>query len=785
MSKKKHLSESRTEETAVDLLRIQGWRSERLPKGALIRKNEYKNFAVLAEIFRGRSKTGSGDAYPDFLLVDPLSLKPLVIIEAKANASDIGAATLEAQWYADACVDAGHSVVAVGIAGQEQTEIKVRVYKGKRGKWCPVKYNNNPISWVPTPVDVDNLLKISSLFDLSPVIPSIEILSSKADQINRILREAAIKDEYRPAYVGAMMLALWQSKGRIRKDSDFILADINNACKKAFAIAKKIELGESLYVNEANAKLANNAWEILGILEKLNVVNAVVDHDYLGQLYETFFRYTGGNTIGQYFTPRHITRFMADLCEVTKDDKVIDPACGTGGFLIAVIQRACDVEKAKYEDVVEMVRRNLVGYESEPLTASLCVANMILRGDGKSGIENADVFHADSFPSGKCDVALMNPPFPHKSTDVPPQEFIKKALEALHARGKLCVIIPTSLIVKREFNDWRESVLKKHTLLAVIELPDETFQPYASTTTSVILIEKGVPHSGKSATSFVYLKYDGLTLKKGIRTIRRDGKNQIPDATRAVLDKLNVPGFSGATKIHGGMEWAPGAYIPSGIPEEGEVKSSIDELLRRHVSFYTRYAPEIANQRMLLERGEISTSKYRDIVSDKRLKNSESISSEPNTVGYYFDIYYGQKELHSRDGIPPGDTLIISPTEQYNGTYGWLKFDNIIEPSFVTVAQTGSIGEAFVQTEPCGVNDDCLILLPKIGRKLPEAMLFIAAAVIRLERWRFSYGRKLTPSRISGFHLKRNPVLERWVTAQIKGWRKITEQAVNLYIQEN
>lgn len=783
MRKQKHLSESRTEETAVDLLRIQGWRSERVPKGSLIRKNEYKNFSALADIFRGRSKTGGGDAYPDFLLVDPLSLRPLVVIEAKAKISDLDVAVTEAQWYAEACVDAGHPVIAVGIAGQEQTEIRVRVYKGKRGKWAPVEYNSNPISWIPTPNDIDNLLKISSLFDLSPVIPNIEILSSKADQINRILREAAIKDEYRPAYVGAMMLALWQSKGRIRKDPDFVLVDINNACKKAFAVAKKVELGESLFVNEANEKLANTAWEILAILEKLNVVNAVFDHDYLGQLYETFFRYTGGNTIGQYFTPRHITRFMADLCEVTKDDKVIDPACGTGGFLIAVIQRACDVEKAKYEDVVEMVRKNLVGYESEPLTAALCVANMILRGDGKSGIENADVFHAASFPVGQCDVALMNPPFPHKSTDVPPQEFIEKALEALHSRGKLAVIIPTSLIVKKEFNDWRGAVLKKHTLLAVVELPDEVFQPYASTTTSVILIEKGVPHSGKSATSFAHLKYDGLTLKKGVRINRRDKKNQIPDATRAVLDKLNIPGFSGAAKIHGGMEWAPGAYIPSGIPEEGEVKSSIDELLRRYVSFYTRYAPEIANQRILVERGELLARKYRDCVSDKRIKNAEDISSEQNTVGYYFDIFYGQKELHSRDGMPPGDALIISPTEQYNGTYGWLKFDNLIEPAFVTVAQTGSIGEAFVQTEPCGVNDDCLILLPKTALKLPEAMLFVAAAIIRLERWRFSYGRKLTPARISGFRLERNPMLERWVTDQIKGWRKITEQAVNRYIQ--
>lgn len=775
------MSESRTEETTVDLLRIQGWKPERLPKGVLVRQNEYKNFPALRHIFKGKSKSGDGDAYPDFLLVDPLSMHPLVVIEAKAKASDIDNATREAQWYAEACSEAGHSVISIGVAGQENTEIKVRVCKEKRGKWIPVEYNGTPISWIPTPSDVDSLLKVSGLFDLSPIIPSPEILAAKADEINRILREAAVKDEYRPAYVGAIMLALWQSRGRIRKDPDFVIGDINAACKKAFSVAKKSDLGESLYINEANTKFANTAWEIISILEKLNVVNAVFDHDYLGQLYETFFRYTGGNTIGQYFTPRHITRFMADLCEVTKDDKVIDPACGSGGFLIAVIQRACEIEKAKYEDVVEMVRHNLIGYESEPLTASLCVANMILRGDGKSGIEQADVFHAKSFPREECDVALMNPPFPHKSTDIPPQDFIEKALESLHKRGKLAVIIPTSLIVKKEFKEWRSKILSKHTLTAVVQLPDEVFQPYASATTSILMFEKGVPHSGKIATSFVHMKYDGLTLKKGNRVARRDGKNQIPDATKAVLNKLNIPGFSSAHKISGDMEWAPGAYISSGIPDMNEVKSSIDELMRRYVSFYTRYAPEIANQRKLLQNGDLSAKPYLEIISKTRQDNAASLGFTPNTIGQYFDIFYGQKELHSRDGMAPGDSLIISPTEQYNGTYGWLQFDNLIQPAFVTVAQTGSIGEAFVQTEPCGVNDDCLILLPKENSRLPESTLFIAAALIRLERWRFSYGRKLTPARISNFHFERNKDLEKWVSQQLLDWKKVTEQAVGLY----
>ena len=778
----KHLSEVRAEDTTLDLLRIQGWRIEKVPKGVLVRQNEYKNHAVLASIFKGRSKTGKGDGYPDFLLVDQVSMRPIMVIEAKASEKDINSAVEEAKWYADACIEAGHQVIAVGVAGQERTEIHVQVLKKQAGNWVNVNYNGNPISWIPTPKDTNNLNLINAITDLSPIIPNVEVLAEKADLINRILREAAVKDEYRPAYVGAMMLALWHSKGRIRKDPDFILSDVNNACQKAFSGAGKAVLGESLQVNEANQKLAQTAWEILATLEKLNVVTAVFDHDYLGQLYETFFRYTGGNTIGQYFTPRQITRFMADLCEVTKNDKVIDPACGTGGFLIAVIQRAFDVECAKYEDVVDMVRHNLIGYESEPLTAALCVANMILRGDGKSGIANEDVFRATDYPFEQCDVALMNPPFPHKSTDVPPQEFIRRALEALHTRGKLAVIIPTSLVVKKSFASWRKSLLENHTLKAVIQLPDEAFQPFASATTSILVIEKGVPHDEKNLTSFVRIQYDGLTLKKGVRIPRKDKRNQLDQAVAAVLNKESIPGFAGTAVISGKMEWSPGAYIPSGVPEGNEFRASVDELTRRYVSFYTRYAAEVANQRTMIEAGELEAHDYRTMISKKRLKNANDLGSLPRTISEYFDIFYGQKELHSRDGIAPGESLIISPTEQYNGTYGWLNFKNLITPPFITVAQTGSIGEAFVQTEPCGVNDDCLILLPKEGVEVSDALLFMAAAVIRLEKWRFSYGRKLTPSRIAGYCLSVPPELEEWVANQLSGWKVIIEQSVARYM---
>ena len=74
---------------------------------------------------------------------------------------------------------------------------------------------------------------------------------------------------------------------------------------------------------------------------------------------------------------------MADICEVTRNDIVLDPACGTGGFLIACMDRIATIHNLSRKQMVSVVQRHLIGFEDEPTTAALCIANMILRGTGQ------------------------------------------------------------------------------------------------------------------------------------------------------------------------------------------------------------------------------------------------------------------------------------------------------------------------------------------------------------------------------------------------------------------
>ena len=518
MARAFRVSEIRTEHLLTELLSAQGWDCRRPPNGELLRQHEYKDHDHLRDVFKYFSKvTAIGSGLPEAVVVDRHTLQPLLVIEGKASRKDLDKAVKEATFYGRALIDAGFNPLAVAVAGTTEDEFDVRVLKWNGTAWLSATYEGNPVGWIPNRVDVDRLRPTNAPSELRPSVPGPDVLAARADEINRLLRESSVNDRLRPAVVGACMLALWKSKGKLRKEPDYILSDINRACEQAFWDAKKPDLAKSLHVDEANEKLAVKARRIVSILQRLNVAVLTAEHDYLGQLYETFFRYAGGNTIGQYFTPRHVAAFCADMLAVSRDDIVLDPSCGTGGFLIAAMNRIAREHKLSRAQMVKLVQKRLIGFDDEPVTAALCVANMILRGDGSSSVHRGDCFTSDEYPLKHASVVLMNPPYPHKSTDQPTERFVERALEGLSQGGRLAAIIPLSLLVKRNKIDWRKSILAKHTLEAAIKLPDELFQPYAQPYTVIVYLTKGIPHPKGKSVFFARIENDGFRLKKGVR----------------------------------------------------------------------------------------------------------------------------------------------------------------------------------------------------------------------------------------------------------------------------
>lgn len=761
------VAEVRTEVLLTELLAAQGWDTRRPPNGAMLRQHEYKDHTHLLDIFKGRSKSGGGGAgLPEAILVDR-ALQPLVVIEAKGTLAGLALAEKEVtRDYGMAMVDAGATPIAIAVAGTSEDDFAVRAFKWNGKKWVPVTYDGNPITWMPNREDVERLLAPNTTAEMRPSIPPVEVLADRADEINRLLREAGITDAARPAVVGATMLALWQSKGAIRRDAENILGDINEACRKAFWKAKKPDLAASLRVDEANDVLAVKARRITTILERLNVTVLTAEHDYLGQLYETFFHYTGGNTIGQYFTPRHIAAFMTDLTNISLNDVVLDPACGTGGFLIASMNRVVREHKLSRVQMVAMVKKNLIGFDQEPVTAALCVANMILRGDGSTGIRKDDCFTAGDYPVGKANVVLMNPPFPHKKTDAPPERFVERALEGLKHGGTLAMIVPRSLAVKKQKQAWREGILKHHTLTAVIKLPDQLFQPYASVYPAILVLTKGTPHPAGKKVFFARIENDGLKRKKNMR-VPRTGE-QLTQTLAAYRNHDVIPGYCGwATVVHDDG-WEPGAYIPAEIFTEAQIEEEVAGLARSQGAFAALHAHELCRLERAVARKELIPTAP---------KRSRALDDASDTIGAYFHIGYGTKALHDKSMLAPGLVPVVSSSGTDNGCYGFFDFEALLVPPFVTVPSTGSIGEAHVQEWPCGVADDALILVSKKGAD--PALLYVAAAIARMERWRFNYGRKVTPSRIARFRLPTNAALLGRVRLSIENAEQIKRLALS------
>lgn len=759
------VSEVRTYRLIEELVAIQGW------KGAagvrLLAQQEYRGIPALKAALANASKSGAGIGFPEYVLLRTADEQPLAVFEGKARASDIAKAQAEATHYADALYVAGFEPLAIAVAGTEDARFEVRVLKRKGAKWLPVTYEGTPISWIPGPDEMARILNTSGAVELRPKVPAPEVLAEKAHEINTLLRESGLKDDFRPGVIGAIMLALWKDGKNIRRDPSHILGDINKACGQAFWDAKKTPLAQSLKVDEANQKLAVRAARICQILERLSITTLTAEHDYVGALYEEFFRYTGGNTIGQYFTPRHIAKFMADLCEIDADDVTLDIACGTGGFLIAAMQRMQEASHLSRSQVVKIVKTKLIGLETEPVTAALCVANMILRGDGTTGVKKMDAFDDAGFPFGAADVALMNPPFPHKKTDDPPEKFVTRALEGLKKRGLAAIIVPSSLLVKSDKREWREATLADNRLEAVFTLPKELFQPYASATTVIVVLRKGVAH-GDHETFFCRIANDGFRLKKGVR-VHQPG-SVLPKVLTNFKKKIEEVEFcSLATVDEAAGGWAPGSYIKAAPLSNEDSKAIIGQVIRNRTAFVVRFAPQLAMMEASIAAG-IGGMKV------EQQTNAQALTVKPGTIGHYFTIGYGQRELHSKDALSDGLALVVSSSGIDNGCYGFYDFQDLIAPPFVTVPSTGSIGEAAVQTRPCGVVDDCLILRPRLN--VPPEMMYVAAATLRREAWRFDYGRKMTPRRIADFPMPSDAELLAWIKQENAKAQAIEDRAL-------
>jgi len=269
---------------------------------------------------------------------------------------------------------------------------------------------------------------------------------------------------------------------------------------------------------------------------------------------------------GQFRTPRHIIDFIVDVINPTKDDKVLDPACGTAGFLVSTYNHILEQhdgkddpkkkEKPLTPDERKKLMQNLQGYDIDPTMVRIAQVNMYLH-----QFKNPQIFQYDSLTneerwSEKFDVILANPPFmspkggikPHNKFSVPSNRaevlFVDYIINHLRPKGRAGIIVPEGIIFQNgnAYKALRKNLVENG-LYAVVSLPGGVFQPYSGVKTSILLIDNELAKQ-KDEVAFLKISADGYDLGA---TKREVTQNDLPVALESL--KAWVNGKSKDNKI--------------------------------------------------------------------------------------------------------------------------------------------------------------------------------------------------------------------------------------------
>jgi len=262
------------------------------------------------------------------------------------------------------------------------------------------------------------------------------------------------------------------------------------------------------------------------------------DHsEDLGNAFEYLLSILGSQgDAGQFRTPRHIIDFIAEVVDPKKGDKILDPACGTAGFLISAYKHILKQQKDEplTPDEKEKLMNNLVGYDISPDMVKLSKVNMYLHGFAEPKIFEYDTLSSEEKWDEMYDVIMANPPFmsptggikPHKRFSVQANRaevlFVDYIKEHLRPKGRAGIIVPEGIIFQSSgsYKQLRK-ILIEDGLFAVASLPAGVFNPYSGVKTSILFFDNALAKK-TSEILFVRILNDGFDLGAQRRKVDRD-----------------------------------------------------------------------------------------------------------------------------------------------------------------------------------------------------------------------------------------------------------------------
>jgi type I restriction enzyme M protein len=286
---------------------------------------------------------------------------------------------------------------------------------------------------------------------------------------------------------------------------------------------------------------ANSIVYIVGELQNYCLTEA--DRDVIADAFETFIDHALKGGQGQFFTPRNVIKMMIDILNPTEDDFIIDPSCGSGGFLVETLRYIWAkldnqgnllhwTDRELQEEKMEVALNKICGIDKDYFLSKVSKAYMAILGDGKGGLfcedslerpENWNPKTGIKINLNKFSILLTNPPFGSKikvqgeeklkqydlghkwtrnkttnmwekgnikSDETPQVLFIERDYQLLANYGKMGIVLPDGFFGNEGFSYVRNWLKERGRILAIIDIPTETFQPNTATKTSVLFYQK-------------------------------------------------------------------------------------------------------------------------------------------------------------------------------------------------------------------------------------------------------------------------------------------------------
>lgn len=273
----------------------------------------------------------------------------------------------------------------------------------------------------------------------------------------------------------------------------------------------------------------------------------------LGNAFEYLLSIMGSQgDAGQFRTPRHIIDMIVKIVDPKKNETILDPACGTAGFLISAYKHILESNKDEdgnstlTADDRKRLTNNFEGYDISPDMVRLSRVNMYLHHFTKPKISEYDTLTSEDKWEDNFDVILANPPFmtpkggiiPHGRYRVKAKRaevlFVDYIAEHLNPNGRAGIIVPEGIVFQNAtaYRELRKYLVDENLLYAVISLPSGVFNPYSGVKTSVLLIDRSIARTKKNIL-FVKMSNDGRDLGAQRREIKG---NEIPDIIKLIKD---------------------------------------------------------------------------------------------------------------------------------------------------------------------------------------------------------------------------------------------------------